>query len=108
LSAAQLEKKRANDRDSQRAIRERTKRQIETLETRVRELESGEAYQQLHAIVKEKEALLVENEEIKSRLASVLAILQPIVDARAGELDSGSHTRILPFDFMLTDTYRII
>lgn len=88
LTDAQLAKKRANDRESQRAIRERTKKQIETLESRVKELESGEAYQRLHAIIKEKEVLQVENEEIRSRLASVLSILQPIVDTRAGQLNS--------------------
>jgi len=88
LTAAQLAKKRANDRESQRAIRERTKRQIETLESRVKELESGEAYQRLHAIVKEKEALQAENDEIRTRLTSVLSILQPIVDARTGQLNS--------------------
>lgn len=40
LSATQLERKRANDREAQRAIRQRTKEHIEKLETRIRELES--------------------------------------------------------------------
>lgn len=40
LSAAQLERKRANDREAQRAIRQRTKEHIEKLEMRIRELES--------------------------------------------------------------------
>lgn len=69
----------ANDRDSQRAIRERTKHQIESLERRVRELESGEAYQRLEAVVQEREVLRAENEDIKSRLASVLAVVQSIL-----------------------------
>lgn len=38
LSAAQLERKRANDREAQRAIRQRTKDHIETLERRINEL----------------------------------------------------------------------
>ncbi|KAH0266335.1 hypothetical protein KCU91_g10827, partial [Aureobasidium melanogenum] len=38
LSAAQLERKRANDREAQRAIRQRTKDHIENLERRISEL----------------------------------------------------------------------
>lgn len=38
LSAAQLERKRANDREAQRAIRQRTKDHIESLERRINEL----------------------------------------------------------------------
>jgi hypothetical protein len=38
LTAAQLERKRANDREAQRAIRQRTKDHIETLERQVRDL----------------------------------------------------------------------
>lgn len=41
LNAAQLERKRANDREAQRAIRQRTKDHIERLERRIQEL-SGE------------------------------------------------------------------
>jgi len=40
LSAAQLERKRANDREAQRAIRQRTKDHIESLEKTVSELRS--------------------------------------------------------------------
>lgn len=38
LTAAQLERKRANDREAQRAIRQRTKDHIDTLERQVRDL----------------------------------------------------------------------
>src|SRR5262245_14003700 len=38
LTAAQLERKRANDREAQRAIRQRTKDHIEGLERQVRDL----------------------------------------------------------------------
>jgi len=38
LSAVQLERKRANDREAQRAIRQRTKDHIESLERRINEL----------------------------------------------------------------------
>ena len=40
LSAAQLERKRANDREAQRAIRQRTKDHIEHLERNITELRS--------------------------------------------------------------------
>lgn len=81
LTEAQLEKKRANDREAQRAIRERTKKQIEALEQRIQDLESGEAYRQLHATVKQKEAAEAENYELRSRLAAVLDILKPLSGA---------------------------
>ncbi|KAF1809610.1 hypothetical protein P152DRAFT_377094, partial [Eremomyces bilateralis CBS 781.70] len=42
LSAAQLERKRANDREAQRAIRQRTKDQLESLQRRIDELTSGD------------------------------------------------------------------
>lgn len=38
LTAAQLERKRANDREAQRAIRQRTREHIENLERRIAEL----------------------------------------------------------------------
>lgn len=41
LTPAQLSRKRANDREAQRAIRQRTKEHIEKLELRIAELESG-------------------------------------------------------------------
>jgi len=40
LTAAQLERKRANDREAQRAIRQRTKENTERLERRVADLEA--------------------------------------------------------------------
>ncbi|KAI1471525.1 uncharacterized protein F4812DRAFT_181860 [Daldinia caldariorum] len=79
LTPEQLAKKRANDREAQRAIRERTKNQIETLERRIRELTSQKPYQELQAAIRAKEAVEAENAEIKSRLASVLSLIQPIL-----------------------------
>lgn len=77
LNEQQLAKKRQNDREAQRAIRERTKNQIEALEQKVRELESGQAYRQLQDLIHEKAALRAENEELRQRLESVLAIVEP-------------------------------
>lgn len=83
LTPEQLTKKRANDREAQRAIRERTKNQIESLERRVRELTSQQPYQELQVVLRQKEALQIENDEIRRRLESALAILQPILNAES-------------------------
>ncbi len=79
LSPEQLAKKRANDREAQRAIRERTKNQIETLENRIRQLEAQQPYQELQHALRQKEAAESQNEGIRKKLASVLAIIQPLV-----------------------------
>ncbi|KAL6864404.1 hypothetical protein J3F83DRAFT_741642 [Trichoderma novae-zelandiae] len=79
LTPEQLAKKRANDREAQRAIRERTRNQIERLERRIRELETQKPYQDLQVVVRAKEAIEAENAEIKRRLASIIGMLQPLV-----------------------------
>ncbi|MCJ1422806.1 hypothetical protein MMC29_000686 [Sticta canariensis] len=83
LTPDQLAKKRANDREAQRAIRERTKGQIETLEQRIRELTSQQPYQDLQHVIRQKEIVEAENEDIKRRLASVLSIIQPLLGEQA-------------------------
>lgn len=75
----QLAKKRANDREAQRAIRERTKSQIEGLERRIQDLTSQQPYQELQAVVRQKEAVEQENAELKRTLTSVMNLVQPIV-----------------------------
>lgn len=70
---------RANDREAQRAIRERTKNQIETLERRIKDLTSQQPYQELQHVIRQKEAVEAENAEIKKRLASVLALITPLL-----------------------------
>jgi len=90
LTPEQLTKKRANDREAQRAIRERTKHQIETLENRIRELQCQQPYQELQYVLRQKEALETENAEIKTRLTTVLNILQPLLaDRQPGTMASG-------------------
>ncbi|KAH0537355.1 hypothetical protein FGG08_005834 [Glutinoglossum americanum] len=81
LTPEQLERKRANDRDAQRAIRERTKNQIEDLERQVQELTSRKSYQELQAALREKEMVQAEYDEIRKRVHSVVAILQPMVQS---------------------------
>ncbi|KAK2594865.1 hypothetical protein QQS21_007415 [Conoideocrella luteorostrata] len=89
LTPEQLAKKRANDREAQRAIRERTKNQIETLERRILELTNQKPYQELQAVIRAKEAVEKENADIKRQLASVMNILKPIV---CSEADDSAHS----------------
>ena len=79
LTPEQLAKKRANDREAQRAIRERTKGQIESLERKIQELTSQQPYQELQHAIRQKELVEAENEEIKKRLTAILAIVQPLI-----------------------------
>jgi TolA-binding protein len=79
LTPDQLAKKRANDREAQRAIRERTKNQIGNLEKRIRELESQQPYQELQHVLRQKELVEAENADIKKRLSSVLSLIHPIL-----------------------------
>ncbi|GKU20966.1 unnamed protein product [Fusarium langsethiae] len=85
LTPEQLAKKRANDREAQRAIRERTKNQIDTLERRIQELTNQQPYQELQSVLRAKEAVEQENADIKRRLAGIVAMLQPIIGQSAIE-----------------------
>lgn len=67
------------DREAQRAIRERTKNQIEGLERRIQELTSQQPYQELQAVLRAKEAVEQENVDIKRRLAGIVSMLQPLI-----------------------------
>ena len=74
LTPEQLMKKRANDREAQRAIRERTRNTIEGLEQRIRELESQQPFQDLQRVVQERDRALAECEELRRRLGAVAGI----------------------------------
>ncbi|MCJ1384171.1 hypothetical protein MMC17_007287 [Xylographa soralifera] len=88
LTADQLAKKRANDREAQRAIRERTKLQIESLEREIRQLKSQKPYQDLQLVVQQKQVVEAEIVDLKRRLASVLHIIKPLVAGfEHGDLD---------------------
>lgn len=88
LTPEQLAKKRANDRQAQRAIRERTKTHIDSLEQRVRDLSSQKPFLDLQAALKQNEAIQAENREIKQGLKSIMDIIQPLV----GRQDTSSKT----------------
>jgi len=79
LTPDQLAKKRANDREAQRAIRERTKEYHREPPEPIRELTSQQPYQELQNVLRQKELVEAENADIKRRLASVLALIQPIL-----------------------------
>ncbi|TKA75006.1 hypothetical protein B0A49_05653 [Cryomyces minteri] len=71
LSVAQLERKRANDREAQRAIRQRTKEHIEQLEKRIAELAvHQEASEKLGQVLQRNRELEEENEFLRNRLGS--------------------------------------
>lgn len=76
LSEAQLERKRANDREAQRAIRQRTKEQIENLQKRVAELSVHEgASSELLATTKRNKELEEENLFLRSKLSEAINTL---------------------------------
>ncbi|KAK8163777.1 hypothetical protein IWX90DRAFT_239204 [Phyllosticta citrichinensis] len=79
LTPEQLARKRANDREAQRAIRERTKNEIENLKNRIKELESQQHINDLHNALRQKDLIQSENEDIRRRLATVMSIIQPIL-----------------------------
>ena len=81
LTPEQLAKKRANDREAQRAIRERTKGQIESLERKIQDLTSQQPYQDLQNVIRQKELVEAENEDIKRKLNQILDIIQSLLGA---------------------------
>ncbi|KAL8648612.1 MAG: hypothetical protein Q9226_005920 [Calogaya cf. arnoldii] len=84
LTPDQLAKKRANDREAQRAIRERTKTQIESLEKRIHDLTNQQPHQELQSILKQKHLVEAENFNIKNKLSAALSLLQPLVGGNGG------------------------
>lgn len=65
LSAAQLERKRANDREAQRIIRQRTKEHIENLERQV--AEAGDKEERLNKATQRIAELESQNAELRQR-----------------------------------------
>jgi len=106
LTPDQLAKKRANDRQAQRAIRERTKSHIDALEQQVRDLSSQKPILDLQAALKRNEAIQEENRELRQRLQAVMDIIQPMMGKR--EPTSSEHgSSIVTFSY-LRDIYSMI
>ncbi|KAE8446340.1 hypothetical protein EG329_012089 [Mollisiaceae sp. DMI_Dod_QoI] len=70
LSKAQLARKRANDREAQRNIRQRTKEHIETLERKVKELEQGSRSSSMERVLKRNRELEEEVEKLRAQIAA--------------------------------------
>jgi hypothetical protein len=64
-----LARKRANDREAQRNIRQRTKEHIETLERKVQELEQGRRSESMERVLKRNRELEAEIEKLRAQLA---------------------------------------
>ncbi len=78
LTAAQLERKRANDREAQRAIRQRTKDHIDTLERQVRDLSAqldSNSSSKLMDLMQRNEELEQENAVLRARLSHAVSAL---------------------------------
>lgn len=75
MTPEQLAKKRANDREAQRAIRERTRNTIDSLERRIRELESQQPFQEMQRVAAERDRALEENARLRQRLDAVAGIV---------------------------------
>jgi hypothetical protein len=70
LSKAQLARKRANDREAQRNIRQRTKEHIADLEKKVQELEQGGRASSMERVIKRNRELEDEIEKLRAQVAS--------------------------------------
>ena len=78
LTAAQLERKRANDREAQRAIRQRTKDHIEGLERQIRDLtaaQEGSSAAKVMELMRRNEDLEQENAMLRTRLSHAVAAM---------------------------------
>lgn len=84
LTPEQLARKRANDREAQRAIRERTKNQIDALNRRIQDLESQQPYHDLQLVLRDKEVIEAELHDTRKRLESIISIASPALRAPAG------------------------
>lgn len=96
LTPEQLAKKRANDREAQRAIRERTKTQIGTLEKKIRELSNQQPHQELQTVLKQKQLVETENVHIKKRLSAALSLLQPLLGGTGAGISSEPELLLVP------------
>jgi hypothetical protein len=74
LSEAQLERKRANDREAQRIIRKRTREHIETLERQVAEL--AEQKEQLNKALQHNSQLEAQIAGLQRQIADMAVLLQ--------------------------------
>lgn len=96
LSKAQLARKRANDREAQRNIRQRTKEHIETLEQKVKELERYNRSGSMDSIIKRNKELEEEVENLRSQIALHSAPVVPVVPEGVTTPDEMSEDMLIP------------
>ncbi|KAF8855794.1 hypothetical protein BDZ45DRAFT_595122 [Acephala macrosclerotiorum] len=77
LSKAQLARKRANDREAQRNIRQRTKEHIENLERKVKELEAGSRSGSMERVLQRNKELEDEVEKLRAQISASHASTPP-------------------------------
>ena len=75
---ALLEKKRATDRQSQRVVRERTKKYIAHLENMVEVLQKNQQDERLQLVTVQCNRLLDENEQLRSAILSIKRAVQGV------------------------------
>ncbi|OCK74510.1 hypothetical protein K432DRAFT_469336 [Lepidopterella palustris CBS 459.81] len=113
LTAAQLERKRANDREAQRAIRQRTKDHIESLERRIAELsqqQDSSSSSKLMELMRRNEELEQENDMLRTRLSHAVAALG-CADQNgdlAFSLATGGKEKQPPFRHLISESEKII
>ncbi|KAJ2978315.1 hypothetical protein NUW58_g7536 [Xylaria curta] len=97
LTPEQLAKKRANDREAQRAIRERTKHQIEALESRIRELTAQKPFQELQKVIRQKEEVEAKNVELRTHLTSIMSSIQHMLSGGSVAAEGGFALPLSPY-----------
>lgn len=93
LTPEQLAKKRANDREAQRAIRERTRNTIDSLERRIKELESQQPFQELQRVIAERDDALRQVHDLRQKLGQVAQVVSGPSGSvmSAGQQHMGGH-----------------
>jgi hypothetical protein len=94
LSIDRLEKRRKIERDSQRALRSRTKNRIEDLENKIASLLASQGAEGPHLLVRQLDEQKAENKRLRLSLASIQNVLNA-----TSELDgvgSGSEQEVTP------------
>lgn len=94
LSKAQLARKRANDREAQRNIRQRTKEHIENLEQKVKELERGGRSSSVERIIRRNEELEAEVEKLRAQVAQTQV-------GQHSNVHSPTHSSHMPDDLLM-------
>lgn len=94
LSKAQLARKRANDREAQRNIRQRTKEHIENLERKVKELEGGSRSSSMERVIQRNQELEAEIEKLRTQLSSTTSTPSQIPSELSDDIYAPSKNEI--------------